>query len=354
MKAMVGERPRVVVVDDERHIREMLTIGLEREGFDVKAAADGVEALAVVRESEPDVIILDVMLPKIDGVALLPMLRRLTEAPIVMLSAKGETTDKVEGLTHGADDYVSKPFEMSELVARLQSALRRPKLAQPTVLRCADLTVELESRTVERGRSEEHTSELQSHRDLHSFPTRRSSDLRAPPIGVAPPQACAADGPTVCRFDGRAREPYRRARRKEDRSLGPGVRSTHDAAAPPAPGLQPGSTPQSRVGYRARSRSGDGRYVYLLRPRQDRQRFRQEADPHGARRRIYVARGLTGVCIAADPPDDRVLRGRRVAVGRRCGRRDRLHPLDVRARDARQHQRRDRAISGDREAPRRG
>jgi DNA-binding response OmpR family regulator len=151
MKAMVGERPRVVVVDDERHIREMLTIGLEREGFDVKAAADGVEALAVVRESEPDVIILDVMLPKIDGVALLPMLRRLTEAPIVMLSAKGETTDKVEGLTHGADDYVSKPFEMSELVARLQSALRRPKLAQPTVLRCADLTVELESRTVERG-----------------------------------------------------------------------------------------------------------------------------------------------------------------------------------------------------------
>src|SRR5579875_2372574 len=142
MKAMVGERPRVVVVDDERHIREMLTIGLEREGFDVKAAADGVEALAVVRESEPDVIILDVMLP---------MLRRLTEAPIVMLSAKGETTDKVEGLTHGADDYVSKPFEMSELVARLQSALRRPKLAQPTVLRCADLTVELESRTVERG-----------------------------------------------------------------------------------------------------------------------------------------------------------------------------------------------------------
>jgi DNA-binding response OmpR family regulator len=68
-----------------------------------------------------------------------------------MLSAKGEASDKVEGLTHGADDYISKPFEMSELVARLQTALRRPKLAQPTVLHCADLTVELESRTVERG-----------------------------------------------------------------------------------------------------------------------------------------------------------------------------------------------------------
>jgi DNA-binding response OmpR family regulator len=150
MRGMVGERPRVVVVDDERHIREMLTIGLEREGFTVRAAADGVEALSTVREWSPDVIVLDVMLPKIDGVALLPMLRRFTEAPIVMLSAKGETSDKVEGLVHGADDYISKPFEMSELVARLQTALRRPKLAQPTVLHCADLTVELESRTVER------------------------------------------------------------------------------------------------------------------------------------------------------------------------------------------------------------
>jgi len=151
MKGMVGERPRVVVVDDERHIREMLMIGLEREGFEVKAAADGVEALSMIRETEPDVIVLDVMLPKIDGVALLPMLRRFTEAPIVMLSAKGETSDKVEVFTHGADDYVSKPFEMNELVARLQTALRRPKLAQPTVLHCGDLTVELESRMVQRG-----------------------------------------------------------------------------------------------------------------------------------------------------------------------------------------------------------
>jgi DNA-binding response OmpR family regulator len=147
---MNGERPRVVVVDDERHIRELLTIGLEREGFTVRAAADGVEALSTVREWAPDVIVLDVMLPKIDGVALLPMLRRFTEAPIVMLSAKGETHDKIEGLIHGADDYVSKPFEIEELVARLQTALRRPKLAQPTSLRCADLTVELDSRTVMR------------------------------------------------------------------------------------------------------------------------------------------------------------------------------------------------------------
>src|SRR5208282_1396056 len=103
MLSMNGERPRVVVVDDERHIREMLTIGLEREGFEVKAAADGVEALSMIRETEPDLIVLDVMLPKIDGVALLPMLRRFTEAPVVMLSAKGETSDKIEGLAHGAD-----------------------------------------------------------------------------------------------------------------------------------------------------------------------------------------------------------------------------------------------------------
>lgn len=151
MVGMNGERPRVVVVDDERHIREMLTIGLEREGFSVRAAADGVEALSTVKEWAPDLIVLDVMLPKIDGVALLPMLRRFTEAPIVMLSAKGETHDKIEGLTHGADDYISKPFEIEELVARLQTALRRPKLATPTSLRCGDLTVELDSRTVVRG-----------------------------------------------------------------------------------------------------------------------------------------------------------------------------------------------------------
>jgi DNA-binding response OmpR family regulator len=150
-RAAAGAAPRVVVVDDERHIRELLEIGLGDEGFSVRSAADGQAGLALVRDWHPDVIVLDVMLPKIDGIALLPLLRQLTEAPIVMLSAKGEVDDKVAGLAHGADDYVSKPFEMAELVARLETALRRPKLANPHILRYADLTVDLETRAVLRG-----------------------------------------------------------------------------------------------------------------------------------------------------------------------------------------------------------
>jgi len=145
---------RVAVVDDERHIRELLEIGLTDEGFDVRSAGDGQAGVALVRDWDPDVIVLDVMLPKIDGIALLPMFRQLTEAPIVMLSAKGEVDDKVAGLSGGADDYLSKPFEITELVARLDSALRRPKLAKPQTVRYADLAIDLETRTVLRdGRS---------------------------------------------------------------------------------------------------------------------------------------------------------------------------------------------------------
>ena len=89
-------------------------------------------------------------MPKVDGIALLPMFRKLTEAPILMLSAKSDVHDKVAGLHGGADDYVAKPFEMPELLARLDSSLRRPKLAQPQTLRYADLEVNLETRTVVR------------------------------------------------------------------------------------------------------------------------------------------------------------------------------------------------------------
>jgi len=141
----------VAVIDDERHIREMLEIGLEREGYVVRCAADGQTALALVREWEPDVIVLDVMMPKIDGFALLPMLRRQTEAPILMLTARGDISDRVEGLTLGADDYLPKPFAFEELLARLNAALRRPRLANAETLHFADLFVDLTSREVLRG-----------------------------------------------------------------------------------------------------------------------------------------------------------------------------------------------------------
>jgi DNA-binding response OmpR family regulator len=146
----VGPPPRLLVVDDERSIREMLEIGLQSRGFDVRSVGDGPAAIPVIKEWKPELIVLDVMLPKIDGLEMLPALRRLTEAPIVMLSAKGDLDDRVSGLDRGADDYVAKPFEMSELVARLRSALRRPRLEKIEAISYADVEVELKTRTVWR------------------------------------------------------------------------------------------------------------------------------------------------------------------------------------------------------------
>jgi DNA-binding response OmpR family regulator len=143
-------RPKVAVVDDERSIRELLELGLAREGYIVRSAADGAQALTLVAEWCPDVIVLDVMMPKIDGFALLPMLRRRTQAPIIMLTARGDIADRVSGLRGGADDYLSKPFDLAELLARLEAALRRPHLADPRILTYADLIADLDTREIFR------------------------------------------------------------------------------------------------------------------------------------------------------------------------------------------------------------
>src|SRR5690348_18452544 len=102
---------RVAVVDDDRFVREMLELGLTREGYAVRTASDGQAALELVRDWDPEVIVLDVMMPKIDGITLLPRLRQITQAPILMLTAKGETTDKVSSLGAGADDYLVRSEE---------------------------------------------------------------------------------------------------------------------------------------------------------------------------------------------------------------------------------------------------
>ncbi len=137
---------RVAVVDDDRFVREMLELGLSREGFIVKTAADGQAALQLVREWDPEAIVLDVMMPKIDGLALLPKLREITQAPILMLTAKGETADKVATLGAGADDYLVKPFVFEELIARLQAKLRRPQLIEEQVLRWHDVAINPDTR----------------------------------------------------------------------------------------------------------------------------------------------------------------------------------------------------------------
>jgi DNA-binding response OmpR family regulator len=156
-----GAAPRLLVVDDERPIREMLELGLKNRGFEVRSVADGPAAIPVIQEWKPELIVLDVMLPKVDGFSMLPMLRRLTEAPILMLSAKGDLEDRVQGLDRGADDYLAKPFEMSELVSRLRSALRRPRLEHVEVITYADVEVELQTRTVRRGGRELDLSPLE-------------------------------------------------------------------------------------------------------------------------------------------------------------------------------------------------
>ena len=143
---------RVVVVDDDRMIREMLELGLSREGYDVQSAADGIAALELVRRFDPEVIVLDIMMPKIDGIALLPKLREISQAPIVMLTAKGGTEDKVLSLTAGADDYLVKPFVFEELIARLQAKLRRPQLIEENVLRWRDLALNPQTRELMRGK----------------------------------------------------------------------------------------------------------------------------------------------------------------------------------------------------------
>jgi len=147
---MMTAKSRIAVVDDDRYIREMLELGLAREGFSVRTASDGQQALALVKEWEPEVIVLDVMMPKIDGFALLPMLRQISQAPILMLTAKGELADKVTGLSGGADDYLVKPFEFDELIARLSAALRRPQLIEDGTLRWHGLSLNLTNRQVFR------------------------------------------------------------------------------------------------------------------------------------------------------------------------------------------------------------
>jgi DNA-binding response OmpR family regulator len=119
---------RILVVDDEQTVREMVGLNLRADGYDVVFAADGDEALAVARETRPDLVVLDVMLPGKDGFEVCRTLRHESHVPILLLSARGEEVDRIIGLELGADDYLTKPFAMRELVARVRAMLRRLKM----------------------------------------------------------------------------------------------------------------------------------------------------------------------------------------------------------------------------------
>jgi two-component system, OmpR family, response regulator MprA len=143
---------RILVVDDEPQLRRALERALKLEGYEVELAGDGEEALAVAADRRPDAIVLDVLMPKLDGLGVCRALRdRRDRTPVLMLTARDGVSDRVDGLDAGADDYVVKPFALEELLARLRALLRRGDAGGPEVLSYADLTLSPATREVHRG-----------------------------------------------------------------------------------------------------------------------------------------------------------------------------------------------------------
>ena len=143
----------IVVVDDEPSIRELVSASLHFSGFDVKTASNGTEAIDVITQTNPDIVVLDVMLPDIDGFTVTRRIRQQgVEAPVLFLTARDDTQDKVMGLTVGGDDYVTKPFSLEEVVARIRAILRRTKeqVEDDPVIRVADLEINEDSHDVTR------------------------------------------------------------------------------------------------------------------------------------------------------------------------------------------------------------
>ena len=137
----------ILVVEDDRNISDLIQMYLVKEGFDVRIAADGGKAIAEFQKSAPDLILLDIMLPVMDGWAVCAKIRETSKVPIIMLTAKSEVFDRIQGLEMGADDYIVKPFEMKELLARINAVLRRTEIPVDTskILRFDKLTINLDA-----------------------------------------------------------------------------------------------------------------------------------------------------------------------------------------------------------------
>ncbi|MEJ5997391.1 MtrAB system response regulator MtrA [Corynebacterium sp. H130] len=145
---------KILVVDDDPAISEMLTIVLQAEGFDTVAVMDGGEAVGVFQREQPDLVLLDLMLPGMNGVDICRAIRLESMVPIVMLTAKTDTVDVVLGLESGADDYVSKPFKPKELVARIRARLRRTDEEPSELIEVGDLVIDVPGHLVRRGDEE--------------------------------------------------------------------------------------------------------------------------------------------------------------------------------------------------------
>jgi DNA-binding response OmpR family regulator len=140
--------PRILLIEDEATVRDTLALNLRAEKFDVVTAADGSDGLRLARDESPDLIILDLMLPELDGLSVCRMLRRDSDVPIIILTARGTEMDRITGLETGADDYVVKPFSLGELLARVRAALRRARAdnRSATKLSANELNLDLLSR----------------------------------------------------------------------------------------------------------------------------------------------------------------------------------------------------------------
>src|SRR5947209_18118509 len=150
---MAGLSFKVLVVGDEAHVVELARLDRLREGYEVEGVGAGTQALARVGQVKPDLVVLDIMLPGTDGLTLCKEIRKQSQVPIIMLTARDEVTDKVVGLEVGADDYLTKPFHPQELVARAKALLRRARLEldQPKLIRAGKLEVDLERHEVRQG-----------------------------------------------------------------------------------------------------------------------------------------------------------------------------------------------------------
>ena len=131
-KAVLMMAKKVLIVEDDSNIAELLNLYLEKEGFEPLVAKDGGKGVVQFRAFQPDLVLLDIMLPVMDGWSVLKKIRESSKVPVIMLTAKGETSDKVSGLEMGADDYIVKPFEMKELLARINAVLRRTEIPNDT------------------------------------------------------------------------------------------------------------------------------------------------------------------------------------------------------------------------------
>ena len=166
----------ILVVEDDNNISNLIKMYLDKEGFDVRLTADGGKAVEAFQAQEPDLVLLDVMLPVLDGWGVLAHIRETSKCPVIMLTAKGEVDDRIHGLEMGADDYVVKPFEMKELLARINAVLRRSEIPDDTKKKLTfdRLTINLDSYelTVDGKKTDTPPKELELLYHLAATPNR--------------------------------------------------------------------------------------------------------------------------------------------------------------------------------------